>query len=246
MRGLSLLKKKWVLALLALVAIMSGLGVYRWYAGRSLGIDGRKDYCAAAVEAIGSAGAYGIPVTNASPQAMKTLLSAQPLPVNMAGLTESPIPGTPVLVHPIHMHTGADANDCPHWLVPFHDDAGHLVAMTDYVYAYPHKLVRFSNAGRIFPGELRYSNPFPYLSSDQAIAVLKRARGVGTLREPAPELVFLPLDVGVPGKPGLAWGWRGGGVVPDDPVWLLAGADGQDYVIGTDKHAYTLHDVPLS
>jgi hypothetical protein len=234
-------KAKWVLAVLAVVALIAGIGVYRWYAGRSLGEAGRQDGCAA-VNINDDAG--WIPVADSSPAGMKRLLAAQPLLVR--GLTDSPTAGTPVLTHPIQMHTGQDFNDCPHWLLPEYDIAGHLVAMSDYVYYYPRQRVRFANSGQIFPGEPRYSNPFPYLSAAQAMALVKRARGVDVRPNPAPELVFLPIDVGLPEAPGLAANWRGGGVAPSDPVWLLAGSDGQDYIIGTDRHVYALSDVPLS
>lgn len=243
MRGLLLLKKKWVQAVLALVIVTGGISFYNWHKNESLGIDGRKDNCAAAAETSKSAGAPGIPVTDESPQAIQKLLAAQPLYVS--GL-DNATPGAPVLVHPIRMHTGNDFNDCPHWLLPVYDAEGHLVAKADYVYDYPHKLIRFSNAGRIFPDEPRYRNPFPYLSAEQAAALLQRQRGVGTLRNPAPELVFLPIEVGVPGQHGPGWNWPGGGVIPSDSIWLLAGTDGRDYLIGTNKRVYTLHDVPLS
>lgn len=235
-------KKKWVLALLGLVIVIGGVSFYNWHRNESLGIDGRKDACAEAVGTAEHTGAYGIPVSDDSPQAMQALLSAQPYFVS--GPTDSPIPGTPVLVHPIHMHTGQDFNDCPHWLLPLHDSAGHLVALVDYVYDYPHKYVRFAYAGTIFPGDPRYSNPFPYLSAEQAKALLKSARGMDTKVDPAPELIFLPIDIGLPEQPGSAYNWRGGGAVPSDPIWLLAGVDGRDYLIGEDKRVYTLHDIP--
>jgi hypothetical protein len=238
MPAIAVLKKKWVLALLGLVVVIGGVTFYNWHRNESLGVDGRKDTCAE------SAGTYGIPAPDDSPHAMQALLSAQPYFV--AGLTDSPIPGTPILSHPIRMHTGQDFNDCPHWLLPLYDDTGHLVAIADYIDDYPHKIVRFADSAQIFPGEPRYSNPFPYLSAEQAIALLKQQRNVGTKAHPAPELVFLPINFGLPERPGPAWNWRGGGAVPSDPIWLLAGSDGRDYLIGTDKRVYTLHDIPLS
>lgn len=246
MSRLAFLKKKWVLTLLALVLLSSGIGAYRWYAGRSLGIDGRRDTCAAVIHADASGLANWVSVPDSSPQGMKDLLSSLPTDTRAADPTANLTPGTPVEAHPIRMHTGSDFNDCPHWLLPEHDATGHLVSIVDYVYDYPRQRVRFSNAGTIFPSDPRYSNPFPYLSVAQAITLLRQQRGVNALDNPAPELVFLPIDVGVPEQPGPAARWRGGGVWPSDPVWLLASSDGQDYVIGTDRHAYTPHDVPLS
>lgn len=246
MARLAFLRKKSVLALLALalgVGALGGFSFYNWHKDESLGVDGRKDGCAAAIAVVGDQAAYSMAITDESPRAMKTLLAAQPFYLREGDVS---IPGTPVLAHPIRMHTGTDFSDCPHWLLPEFDAAGHLVAMVDYVYDDSHKLARFSAAGLIFPNDPRFSNPFPYLSAEQAIALLKRARGVDTLRQPAPELVFLPIDLGLPEKHGPAWGWQGGGAIPSDPIWLLAGADGRDYFIGADERVYTLHDLPLS
>ncbi len=246
MSHVAFLRKKWVLALLALVlgvGVLGGWSLYNSHKDESLGVDGRRDQCAAAIATTGDAATYGVAIPDESPGAVKTLLAAQPFYLRSG---EVSIPGAPVLAHPIRMHTGSDFSDCPHWLLPEFDTDGHLVAMQDYVYDPIHRRARFSDAGLIFPGDPRYSSPFPYLSAEQASALLKRARGVDTLPQPAPELVFLPIDVGVPEKHGPAWGWRGGGAIPSDPIWLLAGADGRDYVIGTDKRVYTLDDLPLS
>jgi len=242
MPGIAVFKKKWVLALLGLVIVIGGVSFYNWHRNESLGIDGRKDTCAEATEPPLSMSTLEISVTDDSPSAMKELLADAP------ALTRDPTviltPGTPVLAHPIRMHTGQDFNDCPHWLLPNYDAAGHLVQLVDYVYDCPHKYVRFAYAGTIFSGDPRYSNPFPYLSAEQAKALLKSARGVDAKADPAPELVFLPLNVGVPQQPGPAYNWRGGGAVPSDPIWLLAGTDGRDYLVGEDKRVYTLHDIP--
>lgn len=244
MHGIAVFKKGWVLALLAVVvisAIVGGVSFFRWYTGRSLGSDGRQDSCGAVKV---NDNLDWIAAPDSSPSAMKRILAQAPTFSRDPAFV--PAPGTPVLVHPFGMHTGYDFNDCPHWLLPEYDPAGHLVEIADYVYDYPHKRVRFANAGEIMPNEPRYRNPYPYLLAEQAEALLKRTRGVDTRGDPAPELVFLPLDMGLPEQPGPAAHWQGGGATPGDPVWLLAGADGQDYVIGTDRHVYTLHDIPLS
>src|SRR6185437_8375022 len=235
MSHFAFLRKKWVLALLALalgVGVLGGWSLYNSHKDESLGMDGRKDQCAAAIATMGDAATYGLAIPDESLEVVKTALAAQPFYLRSGEIS---IPGTPVFAHPIRMHTGSDFSDCPHWLLPGFDADGHLVAMQDYVYDPIRQLARFSDAGLIFPGDPRYSSPFPYLSAEQASALLKRTRGVDTLSQPAPELVFLPINVGLPEKHGPAWGWRGGGAIPSDPVWLLAGADGRDYVIGTDK-----------
>ena len=241
-----LLARKWLVALVALVVVASVGGVYAWRASGSVGTSGRQDACAAATKSASDDPLMGwIPVTDASPQAMEQLLAAQPLYART--LDGGPLtPGLPILVHPIQMRTGQDFNDCPHWLLPERDDTGHLAAIADYVYDYPHARVRFANAGTLLPNDPRYTAPFPYISTAQAAALLMSARHVAAVTSPAPELVFLPIDVGLPEAPGSGVDWNGGGVVPSDAIWLLAGADGQDYFIGTNHKVYTLRDIPLS
>ncbi len=244
MHGIALLKKKRVLALMALILVVGGVSFYNWHKNESLGVDGRRDNCAEATAPAISMNTLEISVPDGSPQALKVLLSDAPIPTRDPTVLLTP--GIPVLSHPIRMYSGYDFNDCPHWLLPEYDASGHLAQMVDFVYDYPHEVVRFAYAGSIFPGDPRYGNPFPYLSMEQATAPLKQQRDLNAKADPAPELVFLPLDIGVPEKPGRAYNWRGGGAVPSDPIWLVAGADGRDDLIGEDKRIYTLHDIPWS
>lgn len=240
---MSLLQRKWVLALLATAIIVTGVGVYRWYAGRSLGVGGRRDSCAAVRHPANDGAANWIAFPDTSPQAARQLFTDAPSVSHDPDIV--PSPGTPLLVHPIGMRTGVDANDCPHWLIPDYDAAGHLVEIADFIYDYP-------TSGCVSPTlvascrTIPARNPFPYLSAAQATALLRQVRGVGVASDPAPELVYLPIDVGMPEQPGPAANWRGGGVTPADPVWLLAGSDGQDYIVGTELRVYTLRDLPLS
>jgi hypothetical protein len=236
------LKRICLLALLVVVVI-GGVSFSRWYGGRSLGTSGRQDNCAA-VRHPANDTADWITVSDGTPQGIKQLLAHTPIDLRDPALVLNR--GAPTLVHPIRMHTGMDIDDCPHWLLPIYDGAGHLAVLADFIYDYPHHRLSFSTAGMIMPDDPRYRNPFPYLSSEQAATLLKRSRGVDARSDPAPELVFLPMNVGLPEQPGPAAGWHGGGVTPGDSVWLLAGSDDQDYIIGTDGHVCALGDLPLS
>jgi hypothetical protein len=235
--------RKWLLAALAAVVIAGGIGFAQWWRVSAVESGIWQDNCASVPENTLSRSAW-IMVTDDSPQGVGRLLADTPTfsPNPSVALT----PGMPIQVHPVHERTGVDVNDCPHWLLPEYDATGRMAALADYAYDYPHHRIRFVESGQIMPSDPRYRNSFPYLSSAQAVALLQQARGVGARPDPAPELVFLGVDVGLPEKPGPAAWWSGGGVVAPDPVWMVAGADGQTYIVGTDKHVYSIQEVPFS
>lgn len=192
------LKRTCLLAVLV-VAVIGGISFSRWYGCRSLGASGRQDNCAA-VRHPANDTADWIAVSDDTPQGIKHLLAYTPIDVRDPALVLNC--GTPALAHPIRMLTGMDINDCPHWLLLMYDSAGRRVVLADFVYEYPHHRLRFSTSWMITPDDPRYCNPFPYLSSDRVAALLKRSRGVDTRSDPAPELVFLPMDVGLPDSLG--------------------------------------------
>ena|SRR5690242_3199758 len=78
-------------------APLGGFSFYNWHKDESLGVDGRKDGCAAAIAAVDDQAAYSMAITDESPRAMKTLLAAQPFYLREGDVS---IPGTPVLAHP--------------------------------------------------------------------------------------------------------------------------------------------------
>lgn len=237
-------KRLWVALGLAVVVVAVAVGIAIRQAGNAPGADSRGDACAEVQQPASDTRPDWIDVSGSSPQAAGQLVSTLSIPYRDP--TVSLKPDTALLVHPIRMHTGSDVNDCPHFVVAERDASGHVAAIADYVYDYPHARVRLSNVGMIPPSDPRYDAPYPYLTESAAAALVTSSRHVGVKSDPAPELVFLPLDMGLPGHPGKAEGWRGGGAWPTDPIWLVAGPDGQDYFVGTDQHVYTIDEIPLS
>jgi hypothetical protein len=59
-----------------------------------------------------------------------------------------------------------------------------------------------------------------------------------------PQLVYFPNSYTAVESGQSAW--NAGGTSADDPVWLLAGADGVSRVVGTDGHVYSMSQLPLS
>ena len=143
-------------------------------------------------------------------------------------VTELPGPGgaTPqdAYVVPIHDAHGGTVGVAVAWLTPDHAAVyvGYLRTYDVSVPAWPWAL---PGAGRV------------------AAAVAARAPG-GWRPGAAPRLVYFPVaprarDAG-PGR------WTGGGAGPDDPVWLVAGADGRALVLGTDGRVYPLSALPVA
>lgn len=85
---------------------------------------------------------------------------------------------TPVLVHPIALHTHYDANDCPHWIASTHDASGHHIDVRDFVYDYPHHRMRPSVVGFAHDGDPVYANGFPAVSLHTAEDLLRTQRHV--------------------------------------------------------------------
>ncbi len=78
----------------------------------------------------------------------------------------------------------------------------------------------------------------------RALSALASQAHTQPLSAMPPRLVYLNIN-----PQGIDQGtlnWTGGGILPDDPVWLIAGADGQQHIIGTDGHAYLPNQLPIN
>jgi hypothetical protein len=84
-----------------------------------------------------------------------------------------------------------------------------------------------------------------------AIAQMNLPRAVSTLTTQShtqlafnarPRLVY--LNISLQGVDQGTLTWTGGGILPDDPLWLIPGADGHDHIIGNDGHAYLPQQLP--
>jgi hypothetical protein len=87
-----------------------------------------------------------------------------------------------------------------------------------------------------FPGDLP--------SANQAVQIVQTQRHTGLQPGSQPHLIYLAAF----NTPALETGnltWNAGGGGPGDPIWLVPGADGHDYFVGTDAQSYTLAELPL-
>lgn len=59
----------------------------------------------------------------------------------------------------------------------------------------------------------------------------------------APVLAYFPGDAAAQEMGQVTW--MGGGEFPADPIWLMAAANGHQYVVGTDGHVYDISQLPM-
>lgn len=158
--------------------------------------------------------------------------------------------GTPVLVHAYHPTPGM----LDVWVIPvlepsapgFSGPGPHVVALLDFAYDAANNRIRATTfAGPFVPGDPEYGQPFPRVAAPAAQSVLAHdglATGASTT---PPELVYFPVDLTRVVGPHATTTWTGGGQFPDLAVWRVAGAQGQDYVVGLDSRVYTPAQLPL-
>lgn len=152
----------------------------------------------------------------------------------------------PVLVHPFNpQNLGSDYYRDDHWILPVRDAQGLECGLLDFVYDRAHQAIRPSSFIMLQKRDPRYGRAFPYVSSSGAQAALNNARHMGLLSATAPELSFFPLAADYWG-PEATRHWTGGGASPMDPMWLLQGADGHTYFVGSDLHVQTQNNLPLA
>ncbi len=84
----------------------------------------------------------------------------------------------------------------------------------------------------------------PRISAQRAIAAVEAQRHTTMRAGNVPQLIYFDVNASALETGKIMW--RAGGIFPGDPIWLIAGADGQQYVVGVDGHAYLLSELPRS
>ena len=86
--------------------------------------------------------------------------------------------------------------------------------------------------------------PSKLVSASQAASIVERQQHTTLRAGTQPALVYLAgYNTGGVETSQVKWNAGGGG--PQNPIWLVPGANGQDYFVGTDGNAYTLAQLPL-
>jgi hypothetical protein len=133
-------------------------------------------------------------------------------------------PGVDSYVVPIRDRAGTTMGVAVAWLNP-----AHSAVYVGYIRSY-------DTPQPAWPGALP--------RADQAQAAVGAQRHTSLRAHAQAQLVYFPFDFA--GQQAGRVHWNAGGQGPDTPVWLVPGADGQNYIVGTDGHAYTIDELPLA
>ncbi len=153
---------------------------------------------------------------------------------------------TPALVHAYAAHTGIAYYDDDHWVVSVRNASGRRVGIFDFVYDRATHALRFSSYGTITPVDPHSKQAFPYIASAAAVQALQKQRGLQVKVGTQPELIFFPIDPNYPILTSPVHRWKGGGNSPMIPMWLVVGADEQNYFVGSDLGVYTQQVLPVA
>lgn len=81
------------------------------------------------------------------------------------------------------------------------------------------------------------------LSDRDAINAVASQAHVALKAGGAAELIYFPFDQMAEDTGKI--NWKAGGNMPYDPMWLVPGADGHDYLVGSDGHVYAPSQLPV-
>lgn len=153
--------------------------------------------------------------------------------------------GTPVLVRAYHPTPGM--TDV--WVIPVIEASApgaHIVALLDFAYDAAHQQISpLTFAGPFVPTDPEYGQPFPRTTPAHAATLVAGLHPQAVSTSAQPELVYFPANQDAISGPH-ATSWTGGGQFPDLAIWLVPGANGQDYLTGLDGQVYTASQLPLA
>lgn len=140
--------------------------------------------------------------------------------------------GAPVLVRGYGVNKeGGTVNAPDYYEIPAFSASGLVVNLVSAQLNPAHTAISVGDVGSMphpaptFPGNLP--------SADQAVQIVQTQRHTGLQQGSQPHLIYLAAF----NTPALETGqltWNAGGGGPGGPVWLVPGADGNEYFVGTD------------
>jgi hypothetical protein len=149
--------------------------------------------------------------------------------------------GTPKLVLALRT-TGWTAETMPDfYLIPIHGSTGATIATAELSLNSTHTAIQVVAI-------ITYTNPLPHdtigrMSMSQSVSDVTAQRHVALRSSAQPQLVYFPVNT-ISQQTGKII-WLNGGESPADPLWMIPGADGKNYVVGLDGHAYSTTELPL-
>lgn len=149
--------------------------------------------------------------------------------------------GTPVYVQAIQPR-GAAADLYPDfYVIPVLNSAGAVTDAAELQLNQAHKAIHVIAIAT-------YAQPRPYgalttMSSANALSALKGQRHLAVRPGSGPTLAYFPGDATAQETGQVVW--TGGGEYPADPIWLIPGANGHEYVAGADGRVYDVEQLPM-
>lgn len=194
------------------------------------------------------AGKDWIALGSTTPDAILAAVRQAPLvqlsansPPGSEGYTDFAHLGTPVLVAAYNAPGDAATAAPDFYEVPVRTPAGLLTDTINAELNRDHTAIFVGSISGAGPGS---QWPVQLVSADQAAQIVGQSLQVAPRPGTAPKLVYLAAYDGRSVMSGQI-NWAAGGGGPQIPIWLVPGADGQDYFVGTDGHAYTVAQLPL-
>jgi hypothetical protein len=151
--------------------------------------------------------------------------------------------GTPQLVMELRLSATSQGVDC--YVVPILDGSGTTGHTVGAAVAWLNPAHTALDVGYIRAYDVpqaAWTGTLP--SADGAEAIVRAQHHAGLRQGAQPQLIYFPFDF--QGRWSGRVKWSAGGEGPDTPVWLVAGDDGQDHVVGRDGHAYLVRELPMS
>ncbi|HKT38009.1 MAG TPA: hypothetical protein VJR48_06520 [Ktedonobacterales bacterium] len=149
--------------------------------------------------------------------------------------------GTPVFVRAIQP-PGAAAGEYPDFYVlPILDNKGAVTDAAELALNPTHTAIHV--IAIVTYAQPHTEGAIPRLNPAAAQSALSAQRHMALRSGTTPALAYFPADATAQ-ETGQTL-WSGGGTFPADPIWLTSGADGRNYVIGTDGRVYDVSQLPM-
>lgn len=164
-------------------------------------------------------------------------------PPSSDGYTDVSRLGSPVMVIAYHAPGDTSTSSPDYYEVPVLTASGSVDATVDAQLNASHTAVSVDSVTGYSAPTAHW--PATLVSADRAEQLVLATFHVGPRTASAARLVYLAAYDTMAIETGKL-NWNAGGGGPMSPIWLVPGADGRDYFVCYDGHAYTLAQLPLS
>lgn len=145
----------------------------------------------------------------------------------------------PVLVKPYRNDVGLGE----YWVIPVVNQNNIPMALLNFTYDPVQKQIGAADFAAVTNNMFYTAHSFPAISPTVALDVIARQQHASIRVGQQPELIYFPGD-----RKGFLQGknhWNGGGTTVIDPIWRIAGTDGQWHYVDHDGNAHLSTDLPV-